>query len=312
MSSSLNTVSRRVFSRFASSRLPLSLAPLAKSQNFSFGSFSGAPPSLVDSAHKPQTTAELLMSRGRPSLEISDSHGHRMAHPIWSSQFLKKIEFTHVKPENFVDKLALATINLIRFNFDWMSGYSFLPLNERRVLRRVIFLETIAGIPGSVAGTLRHLMSLRTMKRDGGWIHSLLMESENERMHLLTFMKLAPEPPSILMKSAVFLSQGIFFNFFWMAYMISPRFCHKLVGYLEEEAVRTYTKILEHYDAGKFPLWKDMKAPPIAINYWQLPETANVRDLIEVVRADEAHHRDSNHLFGSLKPDDLSPFRAGH
>jgi len=32
---------------------------------------------------------------------------------------------------------------------------------------------------------------------------------------------------------------------FWVAYMISPRFCHRFVGYLEEEAVKTYTLCLE-------------------------------------------------------------------
>jgi len=49
---------------------------------------------------------------------------------------------------------------------------------------RFLFLESIAGVSGMVAGMLRHLRSLRTMKRDGGWIHMLLEEAENERMHL--------------------------------------------------------------------------------------------------------------------------------
>jgi hypothetical protein len=34
--------------------------------------------------------------------------------------------------------------------------------------RRCIFLETVAGVPGMVGGTLRHLRSLRLMKRDQG------------------------------------------------------------------------------------------------------------------------------------------------
>ncbi len=34
----------------------------------------------------------------------------------------------------------------------------------------------------------RHLRSLRKMSRDHGWIHTLLEEAENERMHLLTFL----------------------------------------------------------------------------------------------------------------------------
>ena len=54
----------------------------------------------------------------------------------------------------------------------------------------MIFLETVAGVPGMVGGMLRHLHSLRTMRRDHGWIRTLLAEAENERMHLLTFMEL--------------------------------------------------------------------------------------------------------------------------
>ena len=37
---------------------------------------------------------------------------------------------------------------------------------------------------------LRHMRSLRSMKRDHGWIRTLLEEAENERMHLLTFLRL--------------------------------------------------------------------------------------------------------------------------
>jgi hypothetical protein len=40
------------------------------------------------------------------------------------------------------------------------------------------------------AGMIRHLRSLRTMKRDHGWIPTLLEEAENERMHLMTFIKI--------------------------------------------------------------------------------------------------------------------------
>jgi hypothetical protein len=38
---------------------------------------------------------------------------------------------------------------------------------------RFIFLESIAGVPGMVAGMLRHLHSLRRLKRDNGWIETL-------------------------------------------------------------------------------------------------------------------------------------------
>lgn len=64
------------------------------------------------------------------------------------------------------------------------------PLTEGQWLLRFLFLESIAGVPGMVAGMLRHLHSIRRLKRDNGWIETLLEESYNERMHLLTFMKM--------------------------------------------------------------------------------------------------------------------------
>lgn len=54
----------------------------------------------------------------------------------------------------------------------------------------MIFLETVAGVPGFVAAMHRHLDCIRNLKRDGGWIHTLIEEAENERVHLLTFLNL--------------------------------------------------------------------------------------------------------------------------
>jgi hypothetical protein len=61
------------------------------------------------------------------------------------------------------------------------------------------------------------------------------------------------------------------------------------VGYLEEEAVRTYTHCLKDIDEGK--VWQKTAPPAIAIKYWGLKKDATMRDLILVVRADEACHR---------------------
>ena len=127
----------------------------------------------------------------------------------------------------------------------------------------MIFLESIAGVPGMVAGMLRHLGSLRRMKRDNGWIETLLEESYNERMHLLTFMKMAE--PGWFMKLMILGAQGVFFNLFFLAYMVSPKSAHRFVGYLEEEACLTYTLCLEEMDKGRLPEWKEMPAPAIAM-----------------------------------------------
>ena len=42
--------------------------------------------------------------------------------------------------------------------------------------RRIIFLETVAGVPGMMGAMVRHLQSLRRFQRDYGWIHTLLGE----------------------------------------------------------------------------------------------------------------------------------------
>lgn len=60
-------------------------------------------------------------------------------------------------------------------------------------------------------------------------------------------------------------AQGVFFNMFFLAYLVSPKSAHRFVGYLEEEACVTYTHCLEEMDKGRIPEWADMPAPQIAM-----------------------------------------------
>ncbi|PWZ02415.1 alternative oxidase [Testicularia cyperi] len=173
-------------------------------------------------------------------------------------------------------------------------------------LNRIIFLESIAGVPGMVGATCRHLQSLRLMRRDSGWIHTLLEEAENERMHLLTFMELAK--PGWIARTFALLAQGVFYNFFFVFYLLAPRVAHRFVGVLEEEAVLTYSSILEDLKEGRLPEWENVAAPEIAKHYWQLGEGAMLEDVIRAVRADEASHRHVNHTFASLEANDPNPF----
>jgi ubiquinol oxidase len=61
----------------------------------------------------------------------------------------------------------------------------------KRYGHRAVVLETVAAVPGMVGGVLQHLRALRRMEGDRGWIHLLLDEAENERMHLMTFIQIA-------------------------------------------------------------------------------------------------------------------------
>ena len=73
------------------------------------------------------------------------------------------------------------------------------------------------------------------------------------------------------------------------------RFCHRFVGYVEEEACSTYTKIIKAIENAPegtdLAAWRTEAPPKIAIAYWKLGETGTVLDLMKAVRADEAEHR---------------------
>lgn len=47
-------------------------------------------------------------------------------------------------------------------------------------------------------------------------------------MHLLTFFQL--RQPGAVFRAMVILAQGVFFNFYFIAYLLSPKFCHSFVG----------------------------------------------------------------------------------
>ena len=230
-------------------------------------------------------------------------------HPQATLQQLHQVSVAHHQPKNLSDRIASRVLLLIRSSFDLFTGYHHPPkgkendpnfqMSERKWLERFVFLESIAGVPGMVGGMVRHLHSLRLMRRDKAWIETLLEEAYNERMHLLIFMKLSK--PGMFMRLMLLGAQGVFFNLFFVSYLLFPRICHRFVGYLEEEAIVTYTRCIEDIEAGRLSDWNTRKAPQIAIDYYHMPpENQTMLDLIYYVRADEAKHREVNHTFGNL------------
>lgn len=190
----------------------------------------------------------------------------------------------HHAPEDFRDRLAYAFVRFLRIIADIFFA--------RRYGHRAVVLETVAAVPGMVGGALQHLQSLRRMQSDNGWIHTLLEEAENERMHLLTFIQISQ--PSKLERLMIIIAQGAFYNVFFLLYLISQKTAHRIVGYLEEEAVYSYTEYLAGVNNGSY---ENVPAPRIAIDYWNLSPDAKLSDVIITVRADEARHRDINHGF---------------
>jgi ubiquinol oxidase len=251
----------------------------------------------------------------------------------YSEAEMKAIQIAHRDAKTWSDKFALAMVRTMRWGMDFFTGYKHdhavsigekstsqanqehrqtarYAMTEEKWLNRFVFLESVAGVPGFMASMVRHLSSLRRMERDNGWIETLQEEAYNERMHLLTFLPMIK--PSWLMRMMIIGAQGVFANGMFIAYLISPRICHRFVGYLEEEAVITYSRAIADIENGKLPKWADpnFKIPEIAVRYWSMPEgKRTMRDLLLYVRADEAKHREVNHTLGNLEQhNDPNPF----
>ena len=189
------------------------------------------------------------------------------------------------KPKNFSDYFALSMTKFFRFVADTFFA--------KRYGHRAVVLETIAGVPGMVAGMLIHLRSLRKMQTGyGNQIREMLAEAENERMHLMFFIEIAK--PNIFERFLVILAQGIFMSFYFFMYIFFPKTSHRMIGYFEDEAVKSYTEYLDLVKKGKV---MNIRAPKLAIEYYNLKKDAKLSDLIISVRADEMHHADVNHSY---------------
>ena len=192
----------------------------------------------------------------------------------------------HHAPEGLSDRVALGFTKVLRWTADTFFA--------ERYGHRAVVLETVAAVPGMVGATINHLHCLRRMCDDKGWIRTLMDEAENERMHLMTFVEISQ--PTRFERFMIIGVQWIFYVVFFGLYLISSKTAHRVVGYFEEEAVISYTNYLAEIDEGRSA---NVAAPAIAKRYWGLPDNATLRDVVLVVRADEAHHRDVNHGFAN-------------
>ena len=106
----------------------------------------------------------------------------------FSGKEMEHIEIAHRPTNTLSDSVALNAVRFLRFCMDKATRYRH-PLEsdgndpvlaekgkmtESKWLVRFIFLESVAGVPGMVGGMLRHLHSLRRLKRDNGWVRSRL------------------------------------------------------------------------------------------------------------------------------------------
>lgn len=183
------------------------------------------------------------------------------------------------------DKIAKSMTKFFRFIADTFFA--------KRYGHRAVVLETVAGVPGMVAGMLLHFTSLRKMKTGyGADIRELLAEAENERMHLMFFIEIAN--PNWVERWLVLIAQFTFSIFYLVMYLVDNRTAHRMIAYFEEEAVHSYTEYLELVESGTM---ENVPAPQLAIDYYGMNANAKLTDLIKHVRADEQHHSEVNHRY---------------
>jgi ubiquinol oxidase len=190
-----------------------------------------------------------------------------------------------IKTVNVSDTFAYSMTRFFRFTADTFFA--------KRYGHRAVVLETVAGVPGMVAGVWMHFKSLRAMKAGyGEQIREMLAEAENERMHLMFFIEIAK--PNLIERTIVISAQIVFGLFYLFMYIFFTRTAHRMIGYFEDEAVRSYTEYLEIVESGKV---EDIPAPQLAIQYYKLGSDSKLSDLIRCVRADEQHHSETNHNY---------------
>ena len=190
-----------------------------------------------------------------------------------------------IKPASLSDSFAYGMTKFFRFIADTFFA--------KRYGHRAVVLETVAGVPGMVAGVWMHLKSLRSMKTGyGEQIRSMLAEAENERMHLMFFIEIAK--PNFFERLIVLGAQIVFGLFYLFMYIFFTRTAHRMIGYFEDEAVKSYTEYLKLVEEGKV---ENIPAPKLAVSYYKLGTEAKLSDLIRCVRADEEHHSETNHNY---------------
>ena len=187
--------------------------------------------------------------------------------------------------ETIRNTLAMSMTKFFRFIADTFFA--------KRYGHRAVVLETVAGVPGIVAGVWLHLKSLRKMKTGyGPDIREMLAEAENERMHLMFFIEIAN--PNWFERYLVLFAQLVFMLFYFILYVIDYKTAHRMIAFFEEEAVKSYTEYLGLVEDGTV---ENVPAPRLAIQYYKMGSDAKLSDLIKKVRADEQHHSEVNHKY---------------
>jgi hypothetical protein len=162
--------------------------------------------------------------------ELAD-HSWRQVNHIWTEEELAYvIKTAHKKfePKTLSDRLASGFMRMLYHSFNYITRYNPVDPTAKSIEWRLIILESFAGVPGFLAAGFRHFYSLRTLQRDHGAIYTFLEEAENERMHLLTCLKMFEA--SYVTRGLVITAQLTMTPLLMAVYAVHPPMVHRFVG----------------------------------------------------------------------------------
>lgn len=247
---------------------------------------------------------------------VQDHHSYTLKNQVWTEQEIVErlqTKHQHAEPKSAMDRVTYWILRGVYTVFNTVTLFDKNDPSAASMRFRLILLESIAGVPPFIMAGYRHFYSLRNMTYDGGRIYTHLEEAENERMHLIACMQVFHAGP--VTKALVFAAQVIISPFCWFFCLCNPRFLNRFVGYLEELACETYSTVLDAMDDPEKQLyreWREIPAPPVAIQYWKLDENASWHDTLRRIYADETNHRDVNHCFADLGINERNPLLKHH
>ncbi|KAJ3105334.1 hypothetical protein HDU97_008231 [Phlyctochytrium planicorne] len=205
----------------------------------------------------------------RPRYDITSTRPEKRT-PIYTKEMLESFRNWQPPPASpdlhtSSEVVAYILFRILKFGLNLLTLTLPKPqfLSSNSWFRRFIFLETLSSVPGFMGSMIRHIRSLKSLQDDKGWIPTLLDDTENHRAHLMSWMMVGK--PGAIMTTCVVITQGLFYQSFFVVYAVSQQTVHRFLTFVAEDSVKTYTICLEDVENGKIQDWKNRPAPKQAI-----------------------------------------------
>eukprot|EP00644_Phytophthora_capsici_P012399 jgi/Phyca11/552080/estExt2_Genewise1Plus.C_PHYCAscaffold_460130 len=225
----------------------------------------------------------LLKSSGTTRTNRKSTSKKPTPHLVYSLEAIEDTPVNNHKPKKIHDNVVSGA-KKPRSGFSLLFDYRGLnsSMTASDWINRCLYIETFARASEMVMGIAHHLRSQRSLKLDDMWL-----KAENERVQIFTSMKQRGLSSQVAMVAA----QSVFLPVFFLTYMISPKTCQHFIAFVDEEAVNTYTYLLEDMEHGHLNEWCTMTAPLVGRRHFDLPDDAKVYDMIKCIRAEKASHK---------------------